>query len=98
MLTEQQFDANDQLDRERIFNVLAGFAGVALGVDPGAVPYDEWRLSSRPEGQPNHLFSITTAPVIAGQPAAVTANVGGQRFTVPVLVLLGLGAWLVLRK
>lgn len=98
MLTEQQFDANDQLDRERIYLVLAGLAGAALGVDPGAVPYDQTRLSSLPNGQPNQFFSVASVPAANGQPAAVQATVAGRQFNIPVLVLVGVGAWLVLRK
>ncbi len=95
---DPQFLANDELDRQRLYLVLAGLAGQALGVDPGAAPYDQTRLSSLPNGQQNQYFSIAAAPAVAGQPAAVAATVGGETFTIPVLVLVGVAAWLILRK
>jgi hypothetical protein len=95
MLTEATFAANDELDRQRIFNVLSGLAGAALGVDPGASPYDANRLTS-PTGQ-HQVFSVTTGTAPQGQ-AALTTNIGGYSLTLPMLLVVGVAAWFVLRR
>lgn len=95
MLTEQQFEANDADDRQRLYWVMSGLAAAALGVDPGPSPYDQGALGSRP-GQ-NQVFSVTTGTAPQGQ-AAVTANIAGYQVTLPILLLIGAGAWLLLRR
>jgi hypothetical protein len=89
-MTSDQFAANDALDRQRAFNVFAGIAGMALGVDPGAVGPDG-TLNS-PVGQ-HQVFSVSTGTAVQGQAAPA-----GVTITMPMLVLAGGLAYLALRK
>lgn len=95
MFSDAQFVANDDLDRQRAYLVIAGLAGAALGVDPGYIGTDAHRLGSLP-GQ-HAVLSVTTGTAPQGQ-AAVTASIGGYSLTLPVLLVLAGGAWLLLRK
>lgn len=94
-MTSTEFAQNDAEDRQRLFWVMSGLAGAALGVDPGPSPYDGTVLGSRPNQ--HQVLSVTTGTAPQGQ-SAVTANIGGYAITLPTLLLIGAAAFLLLRK
>lgn len=95
MFTDAQFVANDDLDRQRLYLVLSGLAGAALGVDPGYGSTDAMTLGSRP-GQ-HQVLSVSTGTAPQGT-AAVTANLGGMQITLPMVLIVGAAAFFILRK
>lgn len=100
MLTaQQQFAQNDQEDQLRY--AFAHMVSTALGIDTGASPYDRAYGGAGiygPTGQ-NQIFSITTGTATQGQPAApVHFNIAGYQVSVPMLLVIGAGAWFLLRK
>jgi hypothetical protein len=89
------FTTNDALDRQRAFNIFAGIAGQAFGIDPGPGAYDAAGSITNPVGQ-HQILNVSTGSAVQGQAGAggvVSANIGGLQFSLPSLVVLAAGAW-----
>lgn len=86
-------DASDAEDRMRAYYLFSGLAGLALGVDPGAAPYDNVGSIFGP-ARNQQVFAVSSNNT-AG---TVTATAGGYSLSLPMLLVIGAGAWLLLRK
>lgn len=85
---------NDQLDRQRIYSLFTGFVSNALGVDPGPTAYDG-SLTNLP-GQ-HSVLNISTGTATQGQAASVSANLAGVQLTLPMILVVAVGGWYLLK-
>lgn len=92
-MTDAQFQANDALDKQRLYLLLSGAMGAALGVDTGADPNG---ANLNGQTNPMQVLSPTgTAP--QGQAATLSGQFAGIQFNLPLLLVAG-AAFFLLRK
>ncbi|MCM2250841.1 MAG: hypothetical protein NDJ19_00640 [Ramlibacter sp.] len=94
-MTQDEFAANDAQDAARFYSLFLAAAHSALGVDLGAPAYDG--PITNPVGQ-NQVLNISTGTAVQGQAATVRTTVLGQTFSLPLVLVLGAGAWWLLRR
>jgi hypothetical protein len=95
MLAQDQFAENDRLDSQRAYSLFLAALNSALGEDAGAGIYDG--QLTNPVGQ-NQILNISTGTATQGRAATVNATVAGHTLSVPMVLIVGAGLWLLLRR